>query len=500
MKMVKKVLTTLMALVMVAGLMPVTVSAANEVSYAVEGGNIYFDPETGAITGCDESVTAAEIPPKIDGVTVTSIGNYAFRRTSLASISIPASVTSISPTAFDSCYRLETIIVDANNSHYCVVDNVLFDKMVTKIIRYPHGRDAEEYTIPAGVISIGERAFEDCGQLCAIEIPESVEHIELGAFMDCYSLKSLRLPSNLVTIGANTFLSCGALTAIEIPDSVTSLGGAAFHSCGSLEKVWLPAGIEIIDESTFYDCYSLASVTIPDGVTDIGKYAFYGCDNLTSVTMPSSITSIGFVAFKGCSSLSDVYFGGSKWKWNDISVGEDNDPLLNATVHYATPSTEAPEPTDKPAIVSELAIANKQSVLVDGSPIEFEVYALEDENGGETNYIKLRDLAFILNGTAAQFEVSWDGAVNIVTGQPYTQNGTEMDTPFEGDRAYRPTDAVTKVNGVVTEFDAICLEDDNGGEYNYYKLRDLGKALGFDVSWSYDLGIYIETDEPYTDD
>ena len=48
------------------------------VAYAVTGGNIYFDKETGTITDCDSSVTSADIPAEIEGVSVTSIGEEAF--------------------------------------------------------------------------------------------------------------------------------------------------------------------------------------------------------------------------------------------------------------------------------------------------------------------------------------------------------------------------------------------------------------------------------------
>ena len=34
---------------------------------------------------------------------------------------------------------------------------------------------------------------------------------------------------------------------------------------------------------------------------------------------------------------------------------------------------------------------------------------------------------------------------------------------------------------------------------NYFKLRDLGKALGFNVGWSKEQGVYIETDQPYAE-
>ena len=46
----------------------------------------------------------------------------------------------------------------------------------------------------------------------------------------------------------------------------------------------------------------------------------------------------------------------------------------------------------------------------------------------------------------------------------------------------------------------MCIRDRykiNGS--NYFKLRDLGKALDFYVGWSADRGVYIETDKPYSE-
>ena len=74
-----------------------------------------------------------------------------------------------------------------------------------------------------------------------------------------------------------------------------------------------------------------------------------------------------------------------------------------------------------------------------------------------------------------------------------------MFTPFSGDRAYSVPTAVTNINGEAADLAAIALTDDNGGGYTYYQLRDLGKALGFNVGWSSERGIFIETDKEYTD-
>lgn len=148
-----------------------------------------------------------------------------------------------------------------------------------------------------------------------------------------------------------------------------------------------------------------------------------------------------------------------------------------------------------PALAAKnVAYPSTQQVNVDGATVEFQMYALKDENNNDTNYVKVRDVAHILNGTAAQFSVGWDGAVNLIPGQSYEGNGSEMSTPFSGERTYTPATAPTNVNSQTVELDAIVLNDDDGGGYTYYKLRDLGTALGFTVDWSAEKGVFIETE------
>lgn len=154
------------------------------------------------------------------------------------------------------------------------------------------------------------------------------------------------------------------------------------------------------------------------------------------------------------------------------------------------------EPVAVAAPSTGTAYASTQNVTINGTTMEFQAYALKDENGYDTNYVKIRDVALALDGTTAQFNVGWDGAVNLETGKPYTtRNGQENQTPYTGDRPYTNATAATKVNGVVADLDAFILLDDNGGASTYYKLRDLGQALGFAVDWTAEQGIYIETGE-----
>ena len=139
------------------------------------------------------------------------------------------------------------------------------------------------------------------------------------------------------------------------------------------------------------------------------------------------------------------------------------------------------------------AYASTQAVEVDGKKVEFQMYALKDAAGNPTNYVKLRDVAHVLNGTKAQFSVGYDGSISVTTGQPYADAGGEMTTPYSGDRAYRDGSGAVKVNGQSASLESIILTDDAGGDYTYFKLRDLGSALGFKVDWTADRGVFIET-------
>ncbi len=91
-------------------------------------------------------------------------------------------------------------------------------------------------TIPNSVTSIGTYAFSN-NSLTSVTIPNSVTSIGNGAFYS-NSLTSVTIPNSVTSIGDFAFFS-NSLTSVTIPNSVTSIGVWAFYG-NSLTSITLP--------------------------------------------------------------------------------------------------------------------------------------------------------------------------------------------------------------------------------------------------------------------
>lgn len=292
------------------------------VTYPATGGDLYFDPTTGAIADCSTNVTSVDIPSSIDGVAVTSIDKQAFMNChKLTSVTISKGVISIGPSAFYYCERLTNVTIP--DSVVSIGEGAFGDcKSLTGII------------IPNGVTSIESNTFMSCSGLTSVTIPNSVTSIGTYAFDGCSQLRSVTIPNRVISIGKYAFRNCSSLTDIIIPNSVSEVEIGVFNGCSGLKSVRISNSITRIDQHVFDKCSSLVSVTIPNSVTSIGYCAFDECTKLTSVTIPTSVTSIEPFAFGDCNSLTNVYYGGQEAQWNAIQIRENNDRLLFASMHF----------------------------------------------------------------------------------------------------------------------------------------------------------------------
>ena len=125
-------------------------------------------------------------------------------------------------------------------------------------------------------------------------------------------------------------------------------------------------------------------------------------------------------------------------------------------------------------------VASPQNLSVDGVDADCDKYNIDG-----SNYFKLRDLAQLLSKTDSRFSVSFDeqsNAVTVVSGKEYTPVGGEL----ERGRDQSKTAVVSKQSVLIDGKAADGLSVYNIGGNNYFKLRDLGDALGFTVDYDAD--------------
>ena len=154
-------------------------------------------------------------------------------------------------------------------------------------------------------------------------------------------------------------------------------------------------------------------------------------------------------------------------------------------------TTTTPTQPTQPA--GTTASPTNDKLEVNGAAADPTVYKI-----GDSNYFKIRDVAALLSGTEKQFAVGYDGeknAVTATTGQGYDkQSGDLAGAAAGGSQTADPSNDAIYVNGEKITAEVYKI---NGS--NYFKLRDLGKALNFYVGWSAERGMYIETSKPYSE-
>lgn len=268
-----------------------------------------FDATTGTIKKYNGNDAVVNIPSEINGTPVTTIGNAAFRDSSVTSVTIPASVTEIGSNAFAGCTNLTSVT---------------------------YGGDWSNLTIQSG-----NPAVEDAAKDAANEQLFDFKFILNNTAVVVISYKGtaadVTIPSRykgkpVTVIDPVAFYNNSAVTSVTIPDSVTSISDEAFGFCSQLTNISIPNSVTYIGFSAFNSCTSLKSITLPSSLSTIQSYAFYNCGNLKTIRIPVSVTSIGNCAFDVCPSLMTVTYPGSKTLWDAISKGSNNDVLENKLV------------------------------------------------------------------------------------------------------------------------------------------------------------------------
>ncbi len=257
---------------------------------------------------------------------LTTIGREAFYGcTALQNISLPQSVTLVGARAFEG-----TAYLDGLAGEFAIDGNGVL---------LAYRGSATEVTVPGTVkiVSWMNDAVTD------VTVPEGVVSLSDGAFENCEKLTKISLPSTLGSMGEGTFRNCVGLTAFTVPAGLTTMGDACFEGCLNMEAYEVAAGNVSfsVDQGVLYDkirkwllwypcnssmtSYAMSygpvkiaegavryaanletfDASLAEGVTTLSDYAFADCPKLTSVKVTNSFAGLGAHTFENCTALND---------------------------------------------------------------------------------------------------------------------------------------------------------------------------------------------------
>ena len=251
-------------------------------------GVITGERETLTVEGLDSWALSSSYeygPVEIkDGI--KKLDNYAFYDGKITSVLLPSTLTSLGEQAF----RNSTIT-----------------SISTRDVTTPENPSS----FPNAITAIPERCFQNCASLSPISFPSKLKTLGQYAFSGCTSITQIKLPTTVTLIDDGCFYSCSSLQTININQlSITTLHQSCFNGCTSLNGVQIPTTVTTIETYCFLNCSSWSGVLdLPSNLTSIGPSAFSNCKSLTgALTLPSKITYIGSSAFANCSGFTSLTF------------------------------------------------------------------------------------------------------------------------------------------------------------------------------------------------
>ena len=296
--------------------------------YTIVNGEItdYIGAESNVVIpktySLNQGIVVAGTDYAITGIRAGAFSNNEY----IESITIPNTITNITPGFVSNCINLQSLIVEDGNPVYHSDGNAIIETESKTLILGCKGT-----IIPSNgsVTSIGNHAFYRCAGLTSITIPQSVTSIGMGAFEGCTQLSSVTFENTEnwffvesidskygIRVSAEDLSNSGVI--VEYLTSTyssyylvnrdlvamlpfTIVDGVVTGYTGRANAIDIPSTYSVAQDGTII-------VGSDHTVTGIGANAFSGETTVTSITIPASVTSIGVGAFKGCTQLSSVTF------------------------------------------------------------------------------------------------------------------------------------------------------------------------------------------------
>lgn len=215
----------------------------------------------------------------------TNLGAFARGCSCLETITIPRGITSMGEYAFNGCYLLKGLVVPGTVSGGGGRDLASDCYCLTAL------------SLPKGITSANNNYVARCYRLKFFAIPSGLHNPNSYSFTYCSSLKRAPIPVT-GTIGANAFSYCNfIIDDLETPAAITSVGGEAFRQNRGIKNVTVSCSL---GSGAFRDNVGMQKFTMLAGTT-LGSYALTGCTNLAEISFPDTLTTLDS---RACTSLT----------------------------------------------------------------------------------------------------------------------------------------------------------------------------------------------------
>lgn len=294
---------------------------------------------------------------------VTEIPSHALQYgcSTVTSLTIHAGVTAIADGAFKGLSSLNTVALEAGNTHFTLADNVLYNKEKTKILLFPQLRSGD-YAMPATITELGDYQFYNCVNLTGITLPSTIKAIALYAFANCSKLEAITIPASVETIYDYAFDGCSALTKVVLEDGENDL------TIGRGGKF---AG-DFYYGSNWYSFYPLFPQSLKE--LYLGRNLIYtsitgspfAFSALKKVEIGSKVTTIPEYTFCNTYGINEVNYDGTITEWCNITFADQ----------YATPFGQSSS-----AILSLKEGTLQNQVVIPEGATKIGAYAFYGQNG-----------------------------------------------------------------------------------------------------------------------
>ena len=294
-----------------------------------------FDSLNNTITGFKsdlaEEPSSIDIPCRIDGVDVLTIGEGAFINKSITTVNLNNNLQEIKTGAFSGTQIRKITIpdsvkkLDGSSLNIPTLEELTIGNGITT---FPIGilpnssQSIRKVVFGEGIKEIKSGLFYGYSNLEDVTLGENVERIQASSFKNT-KIERIELPKSLKSIGPTAFENT-KLKELKTNEGLEEISFSAFENCSDLKKVTFSSTVKNILAASFKKC-AIEDLVIPSNVEIIGASAFYE-NNLKTVTILATNTAIAEYSLLSTSdknpNLSKIINKtGKSYNWNFIVNG-----------------------------------------------------------------------------------------------------------------------------------------------------------------------------------